>query len=89
MPDQIAPHAALPAQAGSRPAQLRALLRSPGLSFLMEAHSGLSAKIVEEAGFQGVWASGLAMHAWLSSVPRQPCERRAGYLSSRLPSSNR
>jgi phosphoenolpyruvate phosphomutase len=29
----------------------------------MEAHSGLSAKIVEEAGFEGIWASGLALSA--------------------------
>jgi phosphoenolpyruvate phosphomutase len=27
----------------------------------MEAHDGLSAKIVEEAGFKGIWASGLSM----------------------------
>jgi phosphoenolpyruvate phosphomutase len=31
----------------------------------MEAHSGLSAKIVEEAGFEGVWASGLSISAML------------------------
>ena len=49
----------------SRPARLRAMLRSPGLSFIMEAHSGLSAKIVEEAGFEGIWASGLSMSAML------------------------
>lgn len=42
---------------------LRQLLRRPGLDFLMEAHSGLSAKIVEEAGFEGIWASGLALSA--------------------------
>lgn len=29
----------------------------------MEAHSGLSAKIVEEAGFSGIWASSLAISA--------------------------
>jgi len=29
----------------------------------MEAHNGLSAKIVEEAGFPGIWASGLAISA--------------------------
>ena len=29
----------------------------------MEAHNGLSARIVEEAGFKGIWASGLAMSA--------------------------
>ena len=49
----------------SRPARLSALLHSPDLSFLMEAHSGLSAKIVEEAGFAGIWASGLSISASL------------------------
>jgi phosphoenolpyruvate phosphomutase len=49
--------------ARSRAAALRAELTSPELSFLMEAHDGLSAKIVEEAGFRGVWASGLAISA--------------------------
>ena len=49
----------------SRPARLRAILDSSELSFLMEAHSGLSAKIVEEAGFAGIWASGLSMSAAL------------------------
>ena len=44
---------------------LRQLLLSPDLSFLMEAHNGLSAKIVEEAGFQGIWASGLSISASL------------------------
>jgi len=43
--------------------RLRALLTSPKLEFLMEAHDGLSAKIVEESGFKGVWASGLSMSA--------------------------
>ena len=31
----------------------------------MEAHGGLSAKIVEEAGFPGIWASGLSISASL------------------------
>ena len=42
---------------------LRQLLLQPELSFLMEAHNGISAKIVEEAGFDGIWASGLTMSA--------------------------
>jgi phosphoenolpyruvate phosphomutase len=46
-------------------ARLRALLESPRLEFLMEAHDGLSAKIVERAGFAGIWASGLSMSAAL------------------------
>ena len=49
----------------SRAAALRALLAGPELAFLMEAHSGLSARIVEEAGFAGIWGSGLAMSASL------------------------
>jgi len=39
------------------------MIRSPQLEFIMEAHNGLSAKIVEEAGFKGVWASGLSISA--------------------------
>ncbi|WP_376087488.1 phosphoenolpyruvate mutase [Roseomonas sp. CCTCC AB2023176] len=49
----------------SRPALLREMIASPDLSFLMEAHDGLSAKIVEEAGFRGIWASGLTTSAAL------------------------
>lgn len=41
------------------------MLNSPQLEFIMEAHNGLSARIVEEAGFAGIWASGLAMSASL------------------------
>lgn len=44
---------------------LRTLIYRSELSFLMEAHSGLSAKIVEEAGFDGIWASGLSISAML------------------------
>ena len=45
--------------------QFKALLKSPQLEFIMEAHNGLSARIAEEAGFQGIWASGLAISASL------------------------
>ena len=48
-----------------RTTALRRLITSPDLSFLMEAHSGLSAKVAEEAGFRGVWASGLSISASL------------------------
>ena len=58
----LLPEASVPR---TRPARLRALLDSTELAFLMEAHSGLSAKIVEEAGFAGIWASGLAVSAAL------------------------
>lgn len=44
---------------------LRQLLFSPAVSFIMEAHNGLSAKLVEEAGFRGIWASGLSISASL------------------------
>lgn len=49
----------------SKARRLRAMIESPDLRFLMEAHNGLSAKIVEEAGFEGIWASGLSMSAAL------------------------
>src|SRR6185503_4166740 len=45
--------------------QLKRLIQRPELNFLMEAHSGLSAKIAEEAGFAGIWASGLSISAAL------------------------
>ncbi|MFC7736958.1 phosphoenolpyruvate mutase [Roseomonas sp. GCM10028921] len=49
----------------TRFAALRREIASPSLSFLMEAHDGLSAKIVQEAGFRGIWASGLTTSASL------------------------
>lgn len=52
-----------PQPAPSRAARLRALLESSALEFIMEAHNGLSARIVEETGFKGIWASGLALSA--------------------------
>jgi phosphoenolpyruvate phosphomutase len=45
--------------------QLRNLLVSNNLEFLMESHNALSAKIAEEANFQGIWASGLSISAQL------------------------
>lgn len=61
------------ARAGGKPANrpespagaLRNMLTSAETEFIMEAHDGLSAKIVEEAGFKGIWASGLTMSAAL------------------------
>ena len=47
----------------SRAARLRQMLLSNELEFIMEAHNGLSARIVREAGFKGIWASGLAISA--------------------------
>ncbi len=45
--------------------QFRALLESNEVEFLLEAHNGISARIVEEAGFKGIWASGLSISASL------------------------
>ncbi len=45
--------------------QLKQLIQSKELHFLMEAHNGLSAKIVENAGFKAIWASGLSISAAL------------------------
>ena len=39
------------------------MITSNELEFIMEAHNGLSAKIVEEAGFKGIWGSGLSISA--------------------------
>lgn len=46
-----------------RTTAFRRLLQSPELEFLLEAHNGISARIVEEAGFKGIWAGGLCMSA--------------------------
>ena len=50
-------------QTASRSSRLRQMLVGNELEFLMEAHNGLSARIVREAGFRGIWASGLAISA--------------------------
>lgn len=45
--------------------QFKRLLQSNQVEFLIEAHNGISAKIVEEAGFKGIWGSGLSISAAL------------------------
>jgi len=60
--NEISPIVAAPV---SRSGLLRQAIEGPDLAFLMEAHNGLSAKIVEEAGFGGIWASGLTISASL------------------------
>ncbi|HEU5080262.1 MAG TPA: phosphoenolpyruvate mutase [Opitutaceae bacterium] len=47
----------------SKTRQLRALLDTSRLDFILEAHDGLSARIAQEAGFPALWASGLAISA--------------------------
>ncbi len=44
---------------------LKNLIYSKDLEFIMEAHNGVSARIIEEAGFRGIWASSLSMSASL------------------------
>ena len=41
--------------------QLKQMILSHELEFLLEAHNGISAKVVAEAGFKGIWASGLCI----------------------------
>ena len=45
--------------------RLKKLITSQQTEFILEAHNGLSSKIVEEGGFKGVWASGLTISASL------------------------
>ncbi len=45
--------------------QLKDMICNTELDFLMEAHNGLSARIVEESGFKCIWASGLSLSASL------------------------
>ncbi len=45
--------------------KLKSMLTRKELAFLMEAHNGLSAKVVQEAGFEGIWGSGLSISAAL------------------------
>ncbi|MGB1275955.1 MAG: phosphoenolpyruvate mutase, partial [Nannocystaceae bacterium] len=49
----------------SRAKRLRNLIQSDAPTILMEAHSGLSARLVEEAGFEAIWGSGLSIAASL------------------------
>jgi len=59
----VTPARTLGQQVDTRSAKLRRMLESDRLEFLMEAHNGLSARIVREAGFSGIWASGLSIAA--------------------------
>src|SRR3954463_14817389 len=47
----------------SKGAALRRLFASPSPIVIAGAHDGLSARLVEEAGFSGVWASGFEISA--------------------------
>lgn len=54
----------------SKAARLRELVTSNDTRFLMEAHNALSAKIAQESGFEGLWASGLSISASLGLSDR-------------------
>ena len=49
----------------TRAGKLYRLLRSSEIAFICEAHNGLSARIAQDAGFKGIWASGLTISASL------------------------
>ena len=44
-------------------AKLRAALKKPGAIKIVGAHDALSARLIERAGFDGIWASGFAISA--------------------------
>ena len=56
--------------ARNKPIALSKLLQSSEVSYAMDAHNGISAKIVEEAGFPLIWASGLTIS---SSLGHRDC----------------
>ena len=49
--------------------RLRALLARPGIVQAVGAHDALSAKLIEQAGFEAIWASGFAISASLKCIP--------------------
>jgi len=61
----LSPVPPLPPLPVKKTTALRRMIVSTELEFIMEAHNGLSAKIVEEAGFKGIWGSGLSISAAL------------------------
>ncbi len=48
---------------GSKSSQLRKLFERPGVVRFVGAHNPLGARLIERAGFEGVWASGLEISA--------------------------
>ena len=49
--------------------KLREALKRPGALKIVGAHDALSARLIELAGFDGVWASGFAISASLKCIP--------------------
>jgi phosphoenolpyruvate phosphomutase len=50
-------------------AKLRELMKRPGLIRTVGAHDALSARLIERAGFDAVWASGFGISASLKCIP--------------------
>jgi len=50
-------------------AKLRAALKKPGALKIVGAHDALSARLIERAGFDGIWASGFAISASMKCIP--------------------
>src|SRR5712692_5681237 len=50
-------------------ATLRELMKRPGLVRTVGAHDALSAKMIERAGFDAIWASGFGISASLKCIP--------------------
>ena len=49
--------------------KLRTLLKQPGIIKAVGAQDALSAKLIERAGFDAIWASGFAISASLKCIP--------------------
>src|ERR671925_376522 len=50
-------------------AKLRQLFARPGIIKVVGAHDALSAKLIERAGFDAIWASGFEISASLKCIP--------------------
>jgi len=50
-------------------AKLRELMNRPGIIRTVGAHDALSAKLIERAGFDAIWASGFGISASLKCIP--------------------
>ncbi len=49
--------------------KLRALLKRPGVIKAVGAHDAMSARLIQRAGFDAIWASGFAISASLKCIP--------------------
>ncbi len=49
--------------------KLRALLKRPGTIKAVGAHDAMSARLIQRAGFDAIWASGFAISASLKCIP--------------------